>query len=62
MVEQPKEQNFNPLSEDTNPDEKDVLVSLFTDTDYKDVTFEYKDFKQNLFALRASSTDYDLTG
>lgn len=42
--------------------EKDVLVGLFTDTDYQELTFTYKDFTQTLFALKTSSTDYDLTG
>ena len=33
-----------------------------TDTDYKLITFEHKDFKQDVYALKTASTDYDLTG
>ena len=32
------------------------------DTDYKALTFEYKGFTQKVYALKAASTDYDLTG
>lgn len=39
-----------------------TLVDLFTDTDYKEITFEYKDTSQKLYALKTSATDYDLTG
>ena len=38
------------------------IGGLFIDTDYKEITFKYKDFEQKLFALKTSSTDYDLTG
>ncbi|CDW78840.1 UNKNOWN [Stylonychia lemnae] len=43
-------------------EEEDQLVSLFTDTDYQEIKFEYKEIKQTIFALKTSSTDYDLTG
>ena len=33
-----------------------------TDTDYKEIKFEHKDFCQKLYALNSASTDYDLTG
>lgn len=32
------------------------------DTDYKAIVFEYKDFTQKIYALKAASTDFDLTG
>ena len=35
---------------------------LLLDTNYKRITFEWKDFKTDLFALKTASTDYDLTG
>ena len=38
------------------------LVELMTDTDYKLITFEHKEFKQDVYALKTASTDYDLTG
>ena len=49
------------LLSDQNP-EKDILSSLFIDTDYQEITFTYNDFTQTLYALKASSTDFDLTG
>ena len=39
-----------------------MFGDLFVDTDYQPITFEYKDFKQKVYALKTSSTDYDLTG
>ena len=42
--------------------DEDQLVGLFTDVDYKEIEFSYKDFKQTIYALKTSSTDYDLTG
>lgn len=41
---------------------EDILCDLFTDRDYQAINFEYKDFRQKLFALKTSATDYDLTG
>ena len=40
----------------------DNIGGLFVDTDYKEITFKHGDFEQRLFALKTSSTDYDLTG
>jgi hypothetical protein len=40
----------------------ELLGDIFVDTDYKPLTFEYKEFTQKVYALKASSTDYDLTG
>ena len=39
-----------------------MFGDLFVDTDYQPITFEFKDFKQKVYALKTSSTDYDLTG
>ena len=38
------------------------LNSLYTDTDYKEITFSYKHYTQTVQALKGASTDYDLTG
>ena len=38
------------------------LNSLFTDTDYKEITFTYKQYEQKIAALKGASTDHDLTG
>ena len=38
------------------------LNSLFTNTDYKEITFTYKQYEQKIQALKAASTDHDLTG
>ena len=38
------------------------MNDLFVDTDYQQLTFEHGDFKQMLYALKTSATDYDLTG
>ena len=35
---------------------------MFTDSNYKEVTYEYGDYSQTLQALQTASTDYDLTG
>ena len=43
-------------------DRPDSLTQLFTDTDYKLITYTYKDYKQDIYALQTASTDYDLTG
>ena len=45
------------------PQEEEQLIgSFFIDTDYQEIIFEYKDIKQKLYALKAASTDFDLTG
>jgi len=38
------------------------LNSMYTDTDYTPITYEYKDYKQKVYALKTSATDHDLTG
>ena len=38
------------------------LMSLFTDTDYQEITYTYKQFEQKIAALKGASTDHDLTG
>ena len=38
------------------------LKELFTDTSYKEIVFEHKDFKQKIFALKTAATDFDMTG
>ena len=37
-------------------------MDLFTDSDYKEITYEYGDYTQTLQALKGASTDFDLTG
>ena len=38
------------------------IANMFTDTDYKEITFEHGRYKTKIFALNAASTDNDLTG
>lgn len=38
------------------------LVDMFTDTDYKEITYEFCGREIKLYALQAAATDYDLTG
>jgi hypothetical protein len=40
------------------------LNSMFTDTSYKEITYEFKEIglTQNVFALQTAATDFDLTG
>ena len=38
------------------------VMNLFTDTSYKEITYEYGEYRQTLQALDTASTDYDLTG
>lgn len=40
----------------------EMLGDIFVDVDYQPITFEYKDFRQVVHALKTSATDYDLTG
>ena len=52
-------------NEDANSDRSENafgLVELLTDTNYQEILFENKDFKQKIYALKSASTDYDLTG
>lgn len=35
---------------------------MFTDSNYKEVTYEYDGYSQTLQALQTASTDFDLTG
>lgn len=35
---------------------------MFTDENYKEITYEYGEYRQTLQALDTASTDYDLTG
>ena len=37
-------------------------MSMFTDNNYKEITYEYGDYSQTIQALKTASTDYDLTG
>ena len=37
-------------------------MSMFTDNNYKEITYEYGEYRQTLQALETASTDYDLTG
>eukprot|EP00347_Sterkiella_histriomuscorum_P018612 403344856 len=65
QIQSQPDQDLKPEKQITNmldTDEKDQLVNLFTDTDYQEITYEYRDFKQTIYALKTSSTDYDLTG
>ena len=51
--------------EDAKSDRSDNiygLVELLTDTNYVKIPFEHNGFKQDVYALATSSTDYDLTG
>ena len=50
------------MAEEQKEREEQMFGDLFVDTDYQPITFEYKDFKQKVYALKTSSTDYDLTG
>ena len=38
------------------------VMSMFTDDNYKEITYEYGEYRQTLQALDTASTDYDLTG
>ena len=38
------------------------VMNLFTDSNYKEITYEYGEYRQTLQALDTASTDYDLTG
>jgi hypothetical protein len=38
------------------------LVSMYTDTDYKQIDYQFGDKQVSVYALLAASTDYDLTG
>ena len=40
------------------------INSMFTDTSYKEITYEFKEIglTQNVYALQTAATDYDLTG
>ena len=38
------------------------INSMFTDTDYKELEYQYCDFKQKIYALKTAATDHDLTG
>ncbi len=38
------------------------LDALFTDTDYKEITFSYKQYEQTIKALKGATTDFDRTG
>lgn len=38
------------------------LVDMFTDLDYKEITYEFCGRQIKLFALQTAATDYDLTG
>jgi hypothetical protein len=40
----------------------ELLGDIFVDVDYQPITFQYGEFKQTVYALKTSSTDYDLTG
>lgn len=50
------------VEEQTFGAQEGVLVDLFTDTDYVLCKFTHNDFEQEVYALQAASTDYDLTG
>lgn len=45
-----------------NSSRGELLGDLFVDVDYQLITFDYKEFRQQLYALKTSATDYDLTG
>ena len=38
------------------------LSNLFTNTNYTETVFEYKDIKQKVFALTHGGPDFDMTG
>ena len=50
------------MVEDKEFVEEGVLGELFTDRDYKKIEYQYKNWKQPIYALKSASTDYDLTG
>ena len=56
------------LKEDQSKEpDKYGIASLFTDTDYKEVVYEYEGLEScggqlRLKALKGASTDFDLTG
>ena len=52
-----------PGDPDFDPDFDEFgVANMFTDTDYQEITYEYEDVKQTIYALKAASTDYDMTG